>query len=108
MSGSEPKTFSQIKQILKKQPVDRSGDDIQALKIYFKDNSFFQPPGVLGDWNIIIILLIGKFHGIHGEFRRIHGKFRRIHGKFHRIHGKFNRIHGKFNRINGNFHRINI
>ena len=45
MSGSEPKTFSQIKQILKKQPVDRSGDDIQALKIYFKDNPFFQKYG---------------------------------------------------------------
>ena len=49
----------------------------------------YQPPRVLGDWNIIIKLLIGKFHGIHGKFHGIHGKFHRIHGKFHRIHGKF-------------------
>ena len=46
---------------------------------------FYQSPGVLGDWNIIIKLLIGKFHGIHGKFRRIHGKFNRINGNFHRI-----------------------
>ena len=31
--------------------------------------TYFQPPRVLGDWNIIIKLLIGKFHGIHVKFK---------------------------------------
>ena len=53
---------------------------------------FYQSPGVLGDWNIIIKLLIGKFHEIHGKFHGIHVKFHGIHGKFHRIHGKFHGI----------------
>ena len=78
MSVSEPKTFSQIKQILKKQPVDRSGDDIQALKIYFKDNPFYQSPGVLTYWINIINLLIGKLHEIHVQLHEIHVKLQEI------------------------------
>lgn len=45
MSGTEMKSFSQIKQILKKVPSERSNDDVQLLKVYFKDNPFFQKYG---------------------------------------------------------------
>ena len=38
-------SFSQIKQILKKLSSERSYDDIQILKTFFKDNQFFQKYG---------------------------------------------------------------
>ena len=86
---------------------DESTLELWGFALFLLIENLFQPPRVLGDWNIIIILLIGKFHGIHGKFRRIHGKFRRIHGKFNRIHGKFHGIHGKFHGVNGKFYLIN-
>ena len=45
MSAGETKSFSQIKQILKKIPTERSNEDIHTLKTYFKDNPFFQKYG---------------------------------------------------------------
>ena len=59
--------------------------NVNTIKIIKSLLILIHPPRVLGDWNIIIKLLIGKLHKIHVQLHEIHVQFHRIHGKFHGI-----------------------